>query len=131
MGADVGKRSALSLLRRVDSPRGLLPSQLLVRDHKEVLQILDDDLPDAPQLARSAEMAGVPHLLISRVVMGHRKNEPGLFYQANQFQGIRHAMGHGLVAHDVKARLQERFGNRKVEVIGRDDSYKVDALVWR
>ena len=56
-------------LRRIDAPGGLLLAELLVRDHQEVLQVLDDDLADLPHLAGAEQLAGVADQRVAGVVV--------------------------------------------------------------
>ena len=118
-------------LRRIEAPGGLLLAELLVRHHQEVLQVLDDDLahrahrPGAEQFARVADqrMAGV--------VVRDREDEAGLLDELHQFLGLVQAVGHRLVADDVKAGIEECLGDREMRDVGRDDADEIDALVSR
>ena len=63
--------------------------------------------------------------------MGQRKYDFVLLYQTAQLLGVLELRCEWLVADDVEATLDEGFGDRKVQMVRRDDGDEVDALISR
>ena len=131
MGADVADGGADARTRRIEAPLGLLLAELLVRHHQEILQVLDDDLAHRPHRAGAKEFARVADERVARVVVRHGEDEAGLLDQLHQLLGLGEAVGHRLVADDVKTGIEKSLGDREVGDVGRDDADEIDALVGR
>ena len=82
MGADVADGGTEARSCRIQPPLGLLLAELFVRHHKEVLQVLDDDLAHRPHGAGAKQFARMAHERVARVVVGHGEDEAGLLRPA-------------------------------------------------
>ena len=93
-----------------------------------VLDVFGAHDADGAERARRNQFAGVAHHGVAGVVQRDGEDETGLFRKRREFFGLLEASRQRLVADDVDAGIEERAGNGNMEVIGRDDDDRLDAV---
>ena len=131
VGADVADAAAGAGLLGVGPPTGLHLAGLLEGRGQPALRVLHDDLADLAQIALSHHVAGQLDHRVAGVVVHQAEDQARLLHELLQLLGLLGVEGHGLLAHDVEARLEEVPRDREVPVVGRRDRDEVDPLLRR
>ena len=119
-------------LRRIDPPGRLLLAVLLVGEHQELLQVLDDHLADRSNLTCLAELTRMANERMACVVVGECQDQPGSLHNPHERPGLVQRVGERLVADNVAAGLQKGTGNREVRDRRGDDGNEIDAATrWQ
>ena len=128
VGADVAQRTTRSGLRRVHAPRGLLLARGFQRGAQPVLHVLGVHQADFAQIARRHHGPGLARHGVAAVVVGQRKQAVAGAHAGHQRLRVSQCRGQRLVANHVDAGLQKSLRHGRVQVVGRDDGDRVDAI---
>ncbi len=93
------------------------------------LHVLDLDQPYGAKLPVLDHGPRLPHHRVARVIVGKAEDQPAVCHDFVQDFGLLHVIGHGLVANNIKARLQRRPGVFQVAVVRRHDRDDVGAVL--
>ena len=127
--ADVADAAAGARAGRVGAPFGLLVAAVLELGGEPVLRVLD--LHDA-QLAKFAgrdHRTCLTHHGIAGVVMCQSEDEAGAVYGCDEIECIVQRRRHRFVADDVDAGFQKGARRRMMDVVGRHDRNRIDAVI--
>ena len=128
MGADVAQRTTRTGLRRVHAPGGLLLACGFQRGAQPVLHVLGVYQTNISQIARRHHGPGLAGHGVAAVVVGQRKQAVAGAHAGHQRLRVGQRRGQRLVANHVDARLQKSLRHGRVQVVGRDDGDRVDAV---
>ena len=93
-----------------------------MRDHQEVLEVLDNYLAHRAQFAGGEELPRVPHHRVAGVVVRQSEHESRLLDDLDEFPRLIECERHRLIADDMDSGFEERFGNAEVRRVGCDDA---------
>ena len=93
-----------------------------------VLRIFHLHQPQLADLARLDHRARMAQQRVAAVGMGQREQQILFLRQCRQLPAFLQRNGQRLVADHMDARFQERGGDRRMQVVGRDDGDCLDAV---
>ena len=128
VGADVADRAAGTGPVGIDAPAGLLGAFVLGPARQPVLDIDRVDDTDRTEFARRHHRAGLPDHRVAGVIVGEHEELPRAGRDGREIARLRERRRQRLVADDVEAGFEERLRDRKMQVVGRDDRHRFDAV---
>ena len=128
MRANVAHGARRAAQRRVHTPGGLLAAGGLGGRGQPALVVLHHHLAHRADGTALHHVAHLAHQRVAGVVVGHAKHRALFFDGGHQVARLRTCVHQRLVAHHMEAGFHKGLGHGVVQVVGRDDGNKVDAL---
>ena len=128
MHADVGQHRRLAGARRIGAPLRLLLALRVDRQRQPVLDVGGVHGDDPPELAGRHHLARLPDHGVAGVVERHDELAFSRARQRHQRLGLGKRGRQRLVADHVDAGLEKGRRHRRMQMIGRHDDDRLDAV---